>query len=531
MDGKTFDFCYSADDDWSLPEDWRFQQNYLLDESFLLPSPVSWVGEGENLHYEYNEAGTAAIKKQLMNLRGVEVAFCADVSRPDQANVETKYISENWAHYTWFGETANHGVCVVGWDDNYPKENFAHKVKDKTDAESAALTTPPENGAWLVKNSWGSGERDFPHRGYGTWGLKQGQDGVLNEATGKYEYKPICDDAPHTGYFWLSYYDKSITMVEALSFDMVDDHINYYKSQHDYLPANTVMSMDLDKETRMANVFKCDQAQTLKEISFQTAAPGTTMDYEIYLLKPGFKDPQDGTLMTYGTVANIEYGGYHKVEIEPVKVKNGRYFSIVVTQRTPTGKYNVNTPSGFSKDMAKIMNMPSYQETVIHPGESYLKTKGKWYDFSDANLRADTFGGFFIAMNADNFPLRAFGEMEDNEYTITYDLNGGTLDGQTGPIQETYVEGTEITLPEPTKDGATFLYWKGSRYDAGDTYPVTEDHTFTAQWEEDAAPADTTGNSHNAKTGDSSHLSLWVALMVMSLMGMVVVIGVRRRQS
>ena len=37
----------------------------------------------------------------------------------------------------------NHAVSVVGWDDNYPKENFG--------------ITPPGDGAWIVKNSWGTG--------------------------------------------------------------------------------------------------------------------------------------------------------------------------------------------------------------------------------------------------------------------------------------------------------------------------------------------------------------------------------------
>lgn len=36
---------------------------------------------------------------------------------------------------------SGHNVSVIGWDDNYSKDNF--------------LTAPPEDGAWLCKNSWG----------------------------------------------------------------------------------------------------------------------------------------------------------------------------------------------------------------------------------------------------------------------------------------------------------------------------------------------------------------------------------------
>ena len=73
-------------------------------------------------------------------------------------------------------------------------------------------------------------------------------------------------------------------------------------------------------------------------------------------------------------------------------------------------------------------------------------------------------------------------------YKITLDLDGGTLDGKEGSIVYDYEEETEITLPEPTKEGYTFDYWEGSKYNAGDKYTVVEDHTFKAIWIEDEKP-------------------------------------------
>ncbi|HEY9575190.1 MAG TPA: InlB B-repeat-containing protein [Lachnospiraceae bacterium] len=69
--------------------------------------------------------------------------------------------------------------------------------------------------------------------------------------------------------------------------------------------------------------------------------------------------------------------------------------------------------------------------------------------------------------------------------TISYDLAGGTLNGQTGIVKVTAKIGDTITLAEaPTKEGHTFTFWKGSQYKAGASYLVVGDHTFTAQWEE-----------------------------------------------
>lgn len=67
-------------------------------------------------------------------------------------------------------------------------------------------------------------------------------------------------------------------------------------------------------------------------------------------------------------------------------------------------------------------------------------------------------------------------------HIITYDLNGGTLYGETGIIEVQYDEGTTIQLPKPEKEGCTFDFWEGSRYEAGDDYTIMGDHTFTAHW-------------------------------------------------
>ena len=107
-------------------------------------------------------------------------------------------------------------------------------------------------------------------------------------------------------------------------------------------------------------------------------------------------------------------------------------------------------------------------------------------------------------------------------HTITFDLNGGTLDGETGTVTRIYEEGTVITLPKPARKGYTFSYWKGSKYRAGQKYRVKGDHTFTAQWKKKGSGAD---------TGDDSSLLMWIALMTASALLLAEMAVLRRLRS
>lgn len=73
--------------------------------------------------------------------------------------------------------------------------------------------------------------------------------------------------------------------------------------------------------------------------------------------------------------------------------------------------------------------------------------------------------------------------------TLTFDLAGGTMDGKTGKVTVEASVGDTITIPgPPTRKGYSFRYWRGSRYNPGDSYAVAGDHSFTAVWKKVSAP-------------------------------------------
>lgn len=122
------------------------------------------------------------------------------------------------------------------------------------------------------------------------------------------------------------------------------------------------------------------------------------------------------------------------------------------------------------------------------------------------------------------------------QYTITYDLSGGTWEGMTGIVTMDVENGTIITLPEPARDGYTFDYWEGSRYNAGDKYKVSADHTFKAVWK----AADNGGGSDSGdkggsskkgvKTGDGNRLGAWIVLLAAALAGTAGMVFARKKK-
>ena len=286
--------------DWEVDKSMWNQSIVNLENGNVLPETRvfengQWVGVDEN--------AIKALKKEIeVNGRALSIAFHADQAQPGQEGIG-KYINEkNWAHYTYDAVAANHAVTIVGWDDDYDRTNFGDGVNN----------LPEDNGAWLVKNSWGASSNEFPNKGTG-WG----------------------DD----GYFWLSYYDRSITGIESFDFDTnsYGDTTQYYIDQYDYLPEFTSVTNSSTNPLSSANIFTAEGDMSVRTLSTTTYKPNSTVDYQVYLLDDEATSPTDSqhSKLVYETSATYEYGGFHRTTLDQsdwIAMREGQRYAVVTTQ-------------------------------------------------------------------------------------------------------------------------------------------------------------------------------------------------------
>lgn len=227
----------------------------------------------------------------------------------------------------------NHAVVIVGWDDDYNKSNFLH--------------TPKDNGAFLVRNSWGDKNGDH-------------------------------------GYYWVSYQDRSI--VPAYT---VEDYEITTPDENIYNLEEGALSPDIKiadyKTAGFVNVFTLNGKEKLDKISFYTDNIGAR--YQIYYVpvdKTGELQLHDAKAVT--DTKTVKYQGYHTQQIKSFVVKQGKV-AIMVAMQSAGNYSSIGAEGSFSSETDKLY-IPS-----ISKKESYLITN---YGIED--MRDEEFGNWTIKM-------------------------------------------------------------------------------------------------------------------------------------
>lgn len=186
-------------------------------------------------------------------------------------NSDIAYISNS--------STPNHVVTIVGWDDTYSKENFNSNSR------------PENNGAWLIKNSWGTG------------GIKK------------------------DGYMWISYDEPSLDYEKnnmAVITGAQKSNDNEYMLSYDYFPIGSD-SYNTHEKVYLANVYDIsdytNEYDSINKVMTYIKATNCTYNLRIVQLE---NNTLPSNIEDYSILASGEYSGEGYLTI---KLDNNYYFN------------------------------------------------------------------------------------------------------------------------------------------------------------------------------------------------------------
>ena len=150
-------------------------------------------------------------------------------------------------------DKANHAVTIVGWDDNYSRNNFS--------------TAAPGDGAWIIKNSWGTSGGD-------------------------------------NGFYYVSYYDTKIAKPGkngATYTFILNDTLKFDKNYQYDLPGKTDIFLNFTDTVWYKNVFNATDDEYLAAVStyFYTDTNWTVYIYvngSVKLTQSGFSKESYSTI-------------------------------------------------------------------------------------------------------------------------------------------------------------------------------------------------------------------------------------------
>ncbi|MCR5589992.1 MAG: InlB B-repeat-containing protein, partial [Lachnospiraceae bacterium] len=382
--------------------------------------------------YRVNTGDRDAIKRIVRDCGAAEVSFFAiqdgETITSNGTSLSFSDVYRGGSNYNCYyfplvNCGTNHSVTIVGWDDNFQASKFAR--------------TPGGNGAWLVRNSWSSGN-------------------ISNKS--------------FEGYFWLSYYDKSIATTSAWGYEYSD---TVYDHNYQYDGAmNTGWTTYGSSQIYSANVFTAKgnpDGEILRAVGINTYQ-NTNVSYEVKVYKnlSNAKVPTSGTCVSSVTGKTTYCGFYTVPLLDEVELDPGEVFSVVV-------KFQKSGDQVYAA-VERSSEYTWYKITASSKaGQSFLSYNGSsWEDYG--------------ASGNGNIRIKAFTSNDTgNKVTITLNAEGGKFsNGQSVMKKTVHPEEPYGTLPTPTKANCEFIGWflddGVTEITADDTVPDAGDHTLYAHW-------------------------------------------------
>lgn len=351
---------------------------------------ASWRGAASEVKYPYSNASvgmsinSSEAYNDVAHLQNVDIMAMSNQEAVKRHIMEygsvtsSIYLLDNYnysrtyaSYYQNTATKANHEISIIGWDDDFPAENFSATVK------------PSSNGAWLIKNSWSGME-----------------------------------------YIWVSYEDLVLSNAKAYSF--VFESSDNYDYNYQYDGSSSTKYLNVDSGTTFANVFTVSGARTenLEAVSF--ASGSSNVKYEIQIYKnPGSDNPCSGeALLDEPLSGSCKYAGYHTIKLaNPIKLKKDEKFTVAVTLSsldTTKTKVDMYCDGNYSTDEIVF-------SSDTEPGHSYYYKNNQWIDlyyksenmlcarikaFTDAVPTETEISGISVVENKDDISLSALYESD-----------------------------------------------------------------------------------------------------------------------
>ena len=257
----------------------------------------------------------------------------------------------------------NHAITLVGWDDSFSRSKFS--------------ITPPGDGAWIVKNSWGE-----------NWG--------------------------NNGYFYLSYYDLSfndpaIFEAENAKFKSDGTTKHEYENIYQYDGVGFGDSVITDYiPYKAANFFTSRGNEELEAISISANYDNITVEYEVYTDLNSSVDPTLGKLAATGS-KSFENAGYYTIPLtSSVVLSKGEKYAVVVSISFNFGekKYYI---------LPCELQASDYTRISVSENQSSYYSGGKWKKIdSTTTMLGCKIGNATVKAYTNDIPDLLYGDVDGN---------------------------------------------------------------------------------------------------------------------